>query len=162
MKHIRTEDYKEADEMGLTELNRWEGGIDHHPMSERLVRFMADHDFNDYNDAMCIKVGGDGDNGEHMMYLMDAFFEMLDKKEKDEVSNSFPNTKTDVNILDVKLEYLPFRKRTQNNFRRYEINTVRDLVKMSETELRNLYHFGYKTILDVKDVLYEYNQKLRD
>ena len=36
---------------------------------------MADHD---YNDSMCIKVGG-GDNGEHLIYLMDAFFEMLDK-----------------------------------------------------------------------------------
>lgn len=74
-----TEDYKKADQLGLTELNRWEDGIDHHPMSNRLVRFMADHDFNDYNDSLCIKVGGDGDNGEHLMYLMDAFFEMLDK-----------------------------------------------------------------------------------
>lgn len=25
------------------------------------------------------KVGGDGDNGEQLLYLMDAFFEMLDK-----------------------------------------------------------------------------------
>ncbi len=73
-----TNDYKKANELGLTELNRWEDGIDHHPMSERIVRFMADHDFNDYDDNMCIKMGGDGDNGEHLMYLLDTFFEMLD------------------------------------------------------------------------------------
>jgi len=77
-----TEDYKRADELGLTELNRWENGIRHHPKSERLVRFMADHDFNDYNDALCIKVGGDGDNGEQLMFLMDPFFEMLDKEKQ--------------------------------------------------------------------------------
>lgn len=80
----RTNDYKKAHELGLTKLNRWEDGIEHHPMSKRIVGFMEDHDFNDYDDAMCIKSGGDGDNGEHMMYLMDAFFEMLDSvKEND-------------------------------------------------------------------------------
>ena len=79
-KLIFSEDYKKADELGYTITDRWEQGIEHHPMSDRLVRFMADHDFNDYNDSMCIKVGGDGDNGEHMMYLMDAFFEMLDEE----------------------------------------------------------------------------------
>jgi hypothetical protein len=26
------------------------------------------------------KTGGDGDNGEELMYHLDAFFEMLDKK----------------------------------------------------------------------------------
>lgn len=79
---VFTEDYKIADKLGLTELNRWEDGIEHHPMSDRLVRFMADHDFNDYNDSMYIKVGGDGDNGEQLMYLMDTFFEMMDIKYK--------------------------------------------------------------------------------
>lgn len=77
-KLIFTEDYRIADSLGLTELNRWENGIKHHPTSERLVRFMADHDFNDYGDSFCIKMGGDGDNGEQLMFIMDAFFEMLD------------------------------------------------------------------------------------
>lgn len=71
-------DYQRAKELELTDLHRWEDGIDHHPMSERIVRFMAEHDIYDYDDHMCIKVGGDGDNGEHLMYLMDAFFEMLE------------------------------------------------------------------------------------
>lgn len=73
------EDYQKAVELDLTNINRWEKGIDHHPMSERIVRFLAKHDFNDYNDYFCWKVGGDGDNGETLMYELDAFFEMLDK-----------------------------------------------------------------------------------
>lgn len=73
------EDYEKAQELGLTEKDRWEDGIEHHPMSERLMRFLAKHDLHDYNDYFCWKVGGDGDNGESLMYEMDAFFEMLDK-----------------------------------------------------------------------------------
>jgi hypothetical protein len=75
---MKSEDYDKALIFGLTDKHRWEDGISHHPMSERLVSFMAHHDFNDYDDSMEISVGGDGDNGEHMMYLMDTFFEMLD------------------------------------------------------------------------------------
>lgn len=74
-----TSDYQKAKELGLTDMDRWEDGIPHHPMSKRIVEFMADHDFNDYDDYFNIKIGGDGDNGENMMFLMDAFFEMLDK-----------------------------------------------------------------------------------
>jgi predicted GIY-YIG superfamily endonuclease len=71
------DDYEKATELGLTNLKRWEEGIDHHPMSERLMRFLEKHDFNDYGDHFCWKVGGDGDNGETLMYEMDAFFEMM-------------------------------------------------------------------------------------
>jgi hypothetical protein len=72
-------DYKKAKKIGLTDLNRWEDGIDHHPMSERLMSFLEEHDYNDYGDYFCWKTGGDGDNGEILMYQMDAFFEMLEK-----------------------------------------------------------------------------------
>ena len=71
-------DYNKAQELGLTTKKRWEEGLNHHPMSERLVRFLAPHDLYDYGDYFCWKVGGDGDNGEALMYEMDAFFEMLD------------------------------------------------------------------------------------
>jgi hypothetical protein len=52
-------------------------------MSERLARFLAEHDLRDYGDYFCWKTGGggDGDNGETLMYQMDAFFEMLDRTE---------------------------------------------------------------------------------
>lgn len=76
------EDYKKAKALGLTNLDRWGTGMDHHPMSERLMEFLADHDLLDYRDYFCWKVGGDGDNGEALMYQMDAFFEMLDMEKK--------------------------------------------------------------------------------
>lgn len=75
-------DYYRAQELGLTNKNRWEDGIDHHPMSERLMRFLMKHDLKDYDDYFCWKVGGDGDNGESLMFEMDAFFEMLDQEKE--------------------------------------------------------------------------------
>ena len=79
---MSNKDYDRAQVLGLTNISRWERGINHHPMSERLGRFLAEHDFHDYDDYFCWKVGGDGDNGETLMYEMDAFFEMLDKEKK--------------------------------------------------------------------------------
>lgn len=72
-------DYEKAQELGLTTVKRWEEGVSHHPMSLRLMRFLSNHDFHDCNDYFGWKMGGDGDNGETMMYQMDAFFETLDK-----------------------------------------------------------------------------------
>lgn len=71
-------DYEAAKALGLTGQHRWEEGTDHHPMSQRLMKFLVEHDFRDYSDAFCWKTGGDGDNGESLMYEMDAFFELLD------------------------------------------------------------------------------------
>ena len=75
---MANEDYIKAMNNGLIQGNRWEKGIDHHPMSKRLMEFLEMHDFNDYNDYFCWKTGGDGDNGESLMYQMDVFFELLD------------------------------------------------------------------------------------
>ena len=55
--------------------HRWERGIPHHPKSAELMRFLADVDFHAYGDYFGWKLGGDGDNGETLMYEMDAFFE---------------------------------------------------------------------------------------
>ena len=57
------------------EPDRWGQGIEHHPRSEELVRFVAENDFENYDDHFQWKVGGDGDNGESLMYEMDSFFE---------------------------------------------------------------------------------------
>lgn len=78
---IENKDYEEAKKLGLTNIDRWGQGCDHHKMSERIMGFIEQHDFNDYSDSFCFKVGGDGDNGETLMYLMDAFFEFLDTKD---------------------------------------------------------------------------------
>ena len=75
-------DYERAKEIGLTAKKRWEEGIPHHPQSRRLMAFLEAHDFADYADHFCWKSGGDGDNGETLMFQMDAFFELLDREGK--------------------------------------------------------------------------------
>jgi len=62
---------------GLCDLKRWEEGIPHHPLSERLMKFISQHDYTDRLDVFQWKTGGDGDNGEELMYEMDPFFEFL-------------------------------------------------------------------------------------
>jgi hypothetical protein len=81
---VMTPNYNKALILGLTSKNRWEEGIPHHPMSERLMNFIVIHDCLDYRDSFSWKTGGDGDNGETLMYEMDAFFELLDIKPNEE------------------------------------------------------------------------------
>lgn len=58
---------------------RWENGVEHHPESEKIIRALRDLDGKLLNYALDISVGGDGDNGETMMYLLDVYFEAQDK-----------------------------------------------------------------------------------
>jgi hypothetical protein len=53
---------------------RWEKGMYHHPKSEALMKRIADIDWHFNNDQFCWKTGGDGDNGESLMYLLDIIF----------------------------------------------------------------------------------------
>lgn len=70
--------------------DRWSEGIDHHPMSDALVRFMAKHDWENYKGYFDWRTGGDGDNGESLMYQMDPFFEWLDtQKDKEDADASY-------------------------------------------------------------------------
>jgi len=57
---------------------RWEEDIPHHPRSEELMRKIAGVDYYFNNDTFCWKQGGDGDNGEELMYLLDIIFEQED------------------------------------------------------------------------------------
>jgi len=77
-------DYNKAKQLGLTLIDRWSEGKKHHPMSLRLMEFLQEHDLNDYDDYFDWKMGGDGDNGESLMFEMDAFFEMLDSENNKE------------------------------------------------------------------------------
>jgi len=61
---------------------RWENGTEHHPKSVELFKALADIDFRFGNDCFCWKSGGDGDNGEELMYHMDIYFECQDAKEE--------------------------------------------------------------------------------
>jgi len=60
-----------------TDINkRWENGIQHLPESEELYKAIEELDFKYGSDFFCFKSGGDGDNGEHLMYLLDIYFEL--------------------------------------------------------------------------------------
>jgi hypothetical protein len=58
---------------------RWEEGTDHHPKSVELYKHIAKIDFQ-FGDRFYFKSGGDGDNGEQLMFLMDSYFEAIDKQ----------------------------------------------------------------------------------
>ena len=72
----RTKSEKDSVETNIT--IRWEEGMPHHPESERLYKILSDMDFHFGGDYFCFKSGGDGDNGEHLMYLLDIHFEQLE------------------------------------------------------------------------------------
>jgi hypothetical protein len=57
---------------------RWEKGLKHHPKSIELFKALSEIDFKYGGDFFCWKSGGDGDNGEHLMYEMDIYFERLE------------------------------------------------------------------------------------
>jgi hypothetical protein len=63
-----------------TDINkRWEQGVPHHPKSVELMDALMEIDFNLCGDHFRWKKGGDGDNGETLMYEMDIFFERRDE-----------------------------------------------------------------------------------
>lgn len=75
---------KEAKRLGI-EIDlgkRWKEGIKHHTESEKLIEALKSIDFNICGDTFCWKTGGDGDNGEILMYQMDVYFEVLDALRK--------------------------------------------------------------------------------
>ena len=57
---------------------RWESGTSHHPKSVELMTRVINLDWELMNGWFDFKTGGDGDNGENLMYLMDIFFEEQD------------------------------------------------------------------------------------
>jgi hypothetical protein len=68
---------KEKESLVETDINkRWEKGMPHHYQSERLYKLISDLDLKYGNDYFCFKNGGVGDNGEHLMYLLDIHFEL--------------------------------------------------------------------------------------
>lgn len=62
------------------ELNRWEKGIDHDPRSEKIGRAIGYIDYEVLGDTLGWKFGGDGDNGEALLYALDIYFELVDRE----------------------------------------------------------------------------------
>jgi hypothetical protein len=56
---------------------RWEQGIEHDPRSVAIFEGIRKIDFEECQDYFCWKAGGDGDNGEELMYQLDVYFERL-------------------------------------------------------------------------------------
>jgi hypothetical protein len=63
---------------------RREDGTEHHPESVRLLDELARIDFELCDDYFCWKSGGDGDNGETLMYELDIIFERRDRAKTQE------------------------------------------------------------------------------
>ena len=61
---------------------RWEEDIEHDSRSEELYGFISNYDFKFAGDYFCFKSGGDGDNGEALMYLLDEYFANKDKRDR--------------------------------------------------------------------------------
>jgi len=59
----------------MTVNERWEQGIPHNPRSVELASELAYIDIREGNDFFYFTFGGDGDNGEHLLYLLDIYFE---------------------------------------------------------------------------------------
>lgn len=57
---------------------RWEKRMPHHPKSINLFKQLDKIDLEFGGDFFCWSSGGDGDNGEHLMYEMDIIFEQDD------------------------------------------------------------------------------------
>jgi hypothetical protein len=71
--------YKKIDGVEYDLNKRWEEGIPHHPKSIELFNKIQEVDFIWNNDFFCWKYGGDGDNGEIFMYVLDVIFEEEEK-----------------------------------------------------------------------------------
>ena len=70
--------YKKNPKVEYDVNKRWERGIDHHPKSVKLYKRIEKLYFVFGNDSFGFKSGGDGDNGESLMYLLDIYFEEKD------------------------------------------------------------------------------------
>ena len=78
------DDYENPDP---TFQQRWENGKPHHPMSISLMKHMIEVDSSN-GSPLDLKMGGDGDNGETIMYLMDSFWSTKPGDDCEESSSS--------------------------------------------------------------------------
>jgi hypothetical protein len=54
---------------------RWEKGIPHKPEVDKLVHLISKMDWAMNSGALDIKMGGDGDNGEDIMFILDELID---------------------------------------------------------------------------------------
>lgn len=66
----------------LTPDERWEQGVPHNPKSVELVKAIDQLDWKYSEGGFDFKMGGDGDSGETLAYLLDMYFEAEEKVDK--------------------------------------------------------------------------------
>lgn len=72
---IRDRDKILSDSEQKKSVDRWALGIPHNHRSMALFQSIAKIDFEEFGDSFGFKSGGDGDNGETLMYILDVHFE---------------------------------------------------------------------------------------
>lgn len=77
------EKYRKAHD--LPEIKDFGMAKEHDPRSKELLEYIEEVDYAN-GDYFCFKSGGDGDNGEILMDLLDCFFKNKDKLESAEQS----------------------------------------------------------------------------
>lgn len=60
------------------DVDRWSNGIEHHKNVDNVVRDLAEIDFMFFGNYFDWRVGGDGDNGESLMYELDVLMDLYD------------------------------------------------------------------------------------
>ena len=82
---------KECEEFGIVHSinERWEKGIEHHPKAEYILKLLRDSDWLFGNDYFCWKKGGDGDNGETLLYSLSVLLELKDAQALNKVIQCF-------------------------------------------------------------------------
>ena len=68
--------------------------------------------------------------------------------------------KTSKEILLIKIDNMAFSERTLNCFSKANIETLGDLIKLTEDDLLNLENFGKRSLYEVRDVVASFSLKL--
>lgn len=63
---------------------RWSRGMDHHPEAASMFAMIAESDYEFCDDYFNWKCGGDGDNGEALMFALSARLELRDAETVEE------------------------------------------------------------------------------
>lgn len=66
---------------------RWMEGRKHHSKTDAIVGLINDIDWKLGGDVLGLNFGGDGDNGEHLAYILDIIYDAEDNGELKQLSD---------------------------------------------------------------------------
>lgn len=124
---------------------RWETGVAHDPRSEEIYKSVAKIDFDLNDDGFCFKSGGDGDNGEELMYLLDEHFQRQDEALQHQREQAWPKETFDLTSHHVELDVISAVQEVLA-----ELGRARAKFQPFPSE-----HHGYAVLLEEVDELWE-------